>query len=58
MITIVFDIMLKGRFVMQIKYKHCMAFKLDERDVLEAVFAKRPSLRGKEIKMFITNNEV
>ena len=43
---------------MQIKYRHCMAFKLDERDVLEAVFAKRPSLRGKDIKMFITDNEV
>ena len=56
--TIVFDVMLNGRFVMQIRYKHCVAFKLDERDVLEAVFAKRPSLRGKDIKMFITENEV
>ena len=56
--TIVFDVMLDGRFVMQFKYRWCPAFPINLEEVAKAIVAKRPTLKGKCIEIFETTNIV
>lgn len=56
--TIVFDVMSEGRFIMQFKYRWCPAFKLNIDDVVKEILAKRPTLKGKSIELYQTNNIV
>lgn len=55
---VVFDVMCNGRFVMQFHYRWCPAFQLDLDDVKRQLFEKRPSLKGKDIKLYETVNVV
>lgn len=55
---IYFDIMLNDRFVFQLAYTYCPAFKIDMEDVLNKVYEKRPSLRNKQIELCLTDNIV
>ena len=56
--TIVFDVMCEGRFVMQFKYRWCPVFKFNLADVEREIFAKRPTLKGKRLELFETENIV
>lgn len=53
--TIIFDVMLGDKFVCQFVYKHCPAFKVNFDEVLEVLYTKRPSLRGKSVKLCETD---
>ena len=53
--TIVFDVMLNGRFITQVSYKWCPAFPIDFEEILRKIISKRPSLKGKHIELFETN---
>ena len=54
-----FDVMYKGRFICQINYEHCPLFKLDVDEIMEEVYAQRPSLVGKKgVEILETTNLV
>ena len=57
MITLVFDIMLFGRFVFTLRYRHCLAFVLDMNDVDKAILSKRPSLKDKPYQVIFCHEE-
>lgn len=42
-----FDVMLKGRFVCTLTYEYCPAFFVTERELMDFVLSKRPSLKNK-----------
>lgn len=56
--TLIFDVMCNGRFVMQVKYKYCPAFRIDFDKIMNEVLEKRPTLKGKKIELYQTNNVV
>lgn len=56
--TIVFDVMCDGRFITQHFYRWCPAFKLNFEEVLNEVISERPSLKGKHLELFITEDVV
>ena len=56
--NIVFDVMCNGRFVMQFTYRWCPAFAINLDDVLREVLVKRPTLKGKRVELFETENIV
>ena len=45
--TLIFDIMLHGRFVCTLAYKYCPLFPIDYDDLKKSIEEKRPSLVGK-----------
>lgn len=45
--TLVFDIMLHGRFVCTLRYKYCPLFPIDYDELISFILRKRPSLKGK-----------
>lgn len=50
-LTIVFDVMLNGRFVCTLKYKYCALFPIDFEDLTKFVLKKRPALKGKDFRI-------
>lgn len=56
--TIIFDVMYKGRFIMQYKYRWCPAFSIDLNEVIRGILLRRPSLKGKQLELYITKNVV
>ena len=46
--TLVFDVMLKGRFVCTLRMKYCPLFPLTVDEICEFVESKRPTLKGKK----------
>lgn len=46
--TLIFDIMLHGRFVCTLAYKYCPLFPIDYDDLKKFIEGKRPSLIGKD----------
>lgn len=49
--TIVFDVMLDGRFVCTLKYKYCALFPIDFEDLKKFILEKRSTLKGKDFKI-------
>lgn len=56
--TMLFDVMLNGRFVMQLRYEYFPAFPIDLDDVLGKVIQKRPTLKGKHIEIYQSDMKV
>lgn len=56
--TVYLDIMYGGRYIGQVPYQYCPLFALNYDDIMEHVFQKRPSLRGKNIKIIPSDNRV
>lgn len=58
--TIIFDVLLDGRFVMQHTHKDKIqhTFGVDMGAVLEEIYKKRPTLKGKKLELFETKNIV
>ncbi len=56
--TILFDVMVGGRFVMQHKFRYCPLFKVDLNQIMEEILERRPSLRGKHIQLYQTANRI
>lgn len=56
--TVVFDVMCNGRFVMQHTHRWCPAFPINLEEVLKEIFTKRPTLKGKRLELFETENIV
>lgn len=54
--TIVFDVMCNGRFVMQHRHKWCPAFPINLEEVVNEILLKRPTLKGKHIELYETEN--
>lgn len=54
--TVVFDVMCNGRFVMQYKYRWCPAFRIDLKEILDGILAKKPTLKDKYIELFEAEN--
>lgn len=44
--VLVFDIMLKGRFVCTLRYKYCALFHIDLEELSKFILSKRPTLRN------------
>lgn len=42
-----FDVMLNGRYVCSMTYKHCRAFVITEKEITRFVEEKRPSLKAR-----------
>lgn len=53
-----FDVMHKGQFIFQLAYEYCPLFRINIEDVCKKAVEKRPTLRGKEIELCLTNNVV
>lgn len=49
--TLVFDVMLDGRYVHTLRYRYCPLFPLDERELEEFVVRKLPTLKGKPFRI-------
>lgn len=47
------DVMLGDRFQVTIKYRHCLAFKLNFEDICTKIFERRPSLQDKNFCFYI-----
>lgn len=45
--TLVFDVMLNGRFVCTLRMKYCPLFPITEKEICDFVESKRPTLKGK-----------
>lgn len=56
--TVIFDVMCDGRFVMQHKHSWCPAFPINLEEVLGEILTKRPTLKGKRLELFETENIV
>lgn len=54
--TITFDVMYDGKFIMQHTHKWCPAFPINLEEVVNEVLSKRPTLKGKYIELFETEN--
>jgi hypothetical protein len=51
--TVFVDVMLDGRFVFTHRHRYCPLFRLDLKQIYTEVMEKRPSLKGKNIEMWI-----
>ena len=49
--TLVFDVMLNGRFICTLKYKYCVLFPIDFEDLTKFVLKKRPTSKGKNFRI-------
>ena len=49
--TLVFDVMLDGRFIHTFKYKYCPLFPIDAEELEKVVTDRLPTLKGKEFKI-------
>lgn len=45
--TLIFDVMLNGRFVCTLRYKYCPLFPIDSEELVKFVLTKRPTLKDK-----------
>lgn len=45
--TLVFDVMLKDRYVCTMRYKHLPVFAITEKEITDYVISQRPSLKNK-----------
>lgn len=45
--TLIFDVMLKGRYVCTLKYRYCPLWPIEEKELTDFVESKRPTLKGK-----------
>lgn len=46
MITLIFDVMLRGRFICTLRYKYCPLFPIDMGELTDFVLSKLPTLRN------------
>lgn len=46
-----------GRFICQVKFRYWAAFPVSEKDLYDAIYEKRPSLRGKTISIGFSNQK-
>ena len=51
--TLVFDVMLNGRFVCTLRMKYCPLFPLTVDEICEFVESKRPTLKGKKYRTVV-----
>ena len=49
--TLVFDVMLDGRFIKTFRYQYHPIFPLGETELYDFVVSKLPSLRGKDFQI-------
>lgn len=49
--TLVFDVMLDGRFVHTFRYRYCPLFPIDEQELEKFVTGRLPTLKGKDFKI-------
>lgn len=49
--TLVFDVMLGGRFVCTLRYKYNPLFPIDYENLTKFVLSKRPTLKGKDYRI-------
>lgn len=56
--TVIFDVMCEGRFIMQYRHKWCPIFPINLEEVVNEILLKRPTLKGKHIELFETENIV
>lgn len=49
--TLVFDVMLDGRFIRTFRYKYNPAFVLEENELIDFVLSKIPTLKGKKFQI-------
>ena len=56
--VVIFDVMCDGRFIMQHRHKWCPAFPINLEEVLKEVLERRPTLKGKHIELYQTENIV
>lgn len=54
--TVTFDVMYEGKFIMQHTHRYCPAFPIDLNKVVEEIYVKRPSLKGKYLELYQTEN--
>ena len=52
------DIMERGRFVCQLHFEYCPLWPVDARDIEAFVYDKRPSLKGRDIRIVPTGNSL
>ena len=53
--VIILDVMLKGSFVCQVKMPYCPLFPLDMKEARKYVAEKKPTLKGKEYVVEVSN---
>lgn len=56
--TIYLDLMDGNIHIGQLPYKYCALFPIDEREVRKYVLQKRPSLKGRNIRVEFSNQRV
>lgn len=49
--TLVFDVMLDGRFVHTFRYQYCPLFPIDEQELEKFVTDRLPTLKGKDLNI-------
>ena len=49
--TFEFDVMLGDRYVCTMSYRYNPAFPLEDRELVDYVLSRRPSLRGKDFRI-------
>lgn len=49
--TLVFDVMLDGRFVHTFRYQYCPLFPIDEEELEKFVTDRLPTLKGKDCEL-------
>ena len=51
--TLFIDVMHKDRFVCTFRYRYSPLFKLDINDIARKFLASRPSLKGKQLELYL-----
>ena len=49
--TLIFDVMLDGRFIRTMKYRYCSAAPIEEEDIARFVTDRLPTLKAKTLKL-------
>ena len=49
--TLIFDVMLDGRFIRTMKYRYCYAAPIEEEDIARFVTDRLPTLKDKDFKI-------
>lgn len=49
--TLIFDVMLNGRFICTLRYKYCPLFPIEIDKLVKLVLSKRPTLKGKPFRI-------
>nr|UWG77811.1 MAG: hypothetical protein [Bacteriophage sp.] len=56
--TLIFDVMLNGRFICTLRYKYCPLFPIEIDELVKLVLSKRPTLKGQAVPYrFLVQNE-